>query len=339
MRDVFREWYEPTSLEYEAMWDSGVVVLDASALLGLYRMDEPTASACLELFDWLGERLWLPYQAGFEFHKNRLGEIERQRGAYASLRTTLDGYHEKLVQATARHAVLRSADFLTESRRKFTELQRMLERLEDDHAWPPDEGRSGEDGLLGRLGRLFDGKVGDPLEVTEDLKEEAAKRMASKTPPGFKDTDSGTPVPGDLIIWWELLRRIPSGGSFLNGVLFVTDDRKEDWWLKDGNGARVGPRPELAREALDAGTPMFWMQTPEGFVRSGAQHLGWEVEPRVANSPNGAGELRERLEEPLADGDQRGSALTEAQPMPSQPRQVAALEGHVVAPEAAPGQR
>ena len=77
------------------------------------------------------------------------------------------------------------------------------------------------------------------------------------------------------------LEHVHGGGAAVNGVLFVTEDLKEDWWrLEKHEGRpsqRLGPRPELAIEAREAGAALFWMQTLTGFIHSGASHLGWEI--------------------------------------------------------------
>lgn len=278
MREVFREWYSPSPAEYETLWAEGGMVFDAGALLSLYRSRNTFATRYLDLLDALSERLWLPYQAGHEFHQNRLGEIKKQRSTYDQIRNDIDTFQTRLRQSVARHSVLGSADFLEESARKATELKALLSELEASHGWPPDESPSGDDGILARLDSLFQNRVGEQLVLDEARRADAEVRMQAKTPPGYKDyQEVSNPIPGDLVIWWELLQEANAGNRFASGVIFVTDDGKEDWWWID-DGRRIGPRVELVREARAAGIPSFWMQTPEAFLRSGARHFGWELE-------------------------------------------------------------
>jgi hypothetical protein len=279
MRSQFREWYLPTEDEIEGLWTSGLVALDAGALLSLYRMNEISAGQVLDLYDWLGNRLFVPHRAAFEYHKNRLNVVRSQAEAYEKLRNSLKKSEETLTNDVNRHGVLRSARFLSEVALKMTELRGILDDLETQHPWPGRGNLTDEDGIQTKLITLLDGKIGKPLTLTDQLRTDAVKRLDAKIPPGYMDRtkgDSGDRAIGDLIVWWEILEEIRSG-SAAAGVLIVTEDLKEDWWWKEDN-ERVGPRPELSREAMDAGAPFLWMQSLSAFVVSGARHLGWPAE-------------------------------------------------------------
>lgn len=274
MRTSFREWYPATGDDIAGLWDEGLVVLDAGAMLGLYRMDQSGAKVVLELLDWLGDRVWVPNQAALEFHRNRLDVIGKQASAYGEIRCELERFDENIRKQVARHSVLRSERFVDEVKRKVTELSTMVSKLEAEHVWPG-PGSLEDDAVLVALSKTLDGKVGLRLEVDDEMRKQADQRMARKVPPGFHDSGGGDDVPGDLVIWWEILRRISSGGPAQIGVLFVTEDMKDDWWRKQ-SGERLGPRPELTKEAHEAGAGVFWIQSLAAFARSGSHHLGWE---------------------------------------------------------------
>lgn len=275
MRSQFHEWIPLDEAELGLLWDSGLVVIDTGALLGLYRMNEAGAQVALELFGWLGNRLWAPQHVGREFHERRLDVIRTQAGAYEAVRKNLQTIVSNMERDIARHAVLGSGQFLQELRRKVTELNLILDELEQQHPWPRG-GPAEPDPIMQAVHALFDGKVGPPLEVTDAMRGDAQARLDAKVPPGFKDRRKAVDgITGDLLIWWQLLDRVREGGAAATGVLFVTEDLKEDWWWLVG-GERLGPRPELAREALDAGAGLFWMQSLQSFIRSSAAHLGWK---------------------------------------------------------------
>ena len=59
-------------------------------------------------------------------------------------------------------------------------------------------------------------------------------------------------------------------------VIFITDDRKEDWWL-ERNGKTIGPRPELLEEFLSKTGQSFYMYRPQQFLLYSKDKLGSTV--------------------------------------------------------------
>ena len=54
-------------------------------LLNLYRYTDQTCGELTSLMERLKDRLWLPHQAGLEFHENRLVVISEQANSYAKI--------------------------------------------------------------------------------------------------------------------------------------------------------------------------------------------------------------------------------------------------------------
>jgi len=63
-------------------------------------------------------------------------------------------------------------------------------------------------------------------------------------------------------------------------LVFVTDDRKGDWW-SDHHGRTVGPRPELFQEMADEAQVGFYKYRPERFVQEAQRFLRREPTPEV----------------------------------------------------------
>ena len=63
-----------------------------------------------------------------------------------------------------------------------------------------------------------------------------------------RKSEDGDPLRkfGDFFLWKELLEH---GKEQKRPIIFVTDDKKEDWWLKV-KGRTLGPRPELIAEFI-----------------------------------------------------------------------------------------
>jgi hypothetical protein len=58
-------------------------------------------------------------------------------------------------------------------------------------------------------------------------------------------------------------------------IIFVTDDRKEDWWRKE-KGQTVSPRPELINEIQNEAHVKFYMYHSEQFLKHAQEFLGLE---------------------------------------------------------------
>ena len=110
---------------------------------------------------------------------------------------------------------------------------------------------------------LFGDRIGDPYpdeRVSEITK--AGKERCPRTPPGYRDKEKpGDQPTGDLIIWNELMDKAANHGK---GMVFVTDDSKEDWW-QIHKGDRFGPNSDLRREMKSRTDGLFWMYSADTF--------------------------------------------------------------------------
>nr|WP_321129289.1 PIN-like domain-containing protein [Clostridium sp.] len=68
---------------------------------------------------------------------------------------------------------------------------------------------------------------------------------------------------GDLIIWKEILN---ISNEKEKNILFVSDDRKEDWCEKF-KGIDLGPRKELIREFYECNNKLFYSVTTKDFIK------------------------------------------------------------------------
>lgn len=157
-----------------------------------------------------------------------------------------------------------------------------------------------EDAVRGFLEEIFEGKIGAPYaaDVLARLCRDGDQRFSKKVPPGYKDIDKASDSKyGDFLIWTSLLSQLEARTD-LTGLIFVTNDRKEDWWLRK-ESAVVGARPELIRECVDRTGRLMTLYTPAEFLRLAKQHLKsvvsvttMEVAERVSNQSPVAHTLR-----------------------------------------------
>jgi hypothetical protein len=182
VRDKFSAFYTPTHEQFEKLWTEGLIALDANVLLNLYRYRDDTRSRLLRLLRQFESQLWLPYQTGYEFHKNRLGEISHQSRKHEQLQASIQDI-ESLLDSNRGHPHVSQG-----CRQKFAEFRNMLsEEAAAAAKWFSN--LLADDPILAEVTELFNGRVGDPLPQAEldQLPKEGEDRYKKAIPPGFKD--------------------------------------------------------------------------------------------------------------------------------------------------------
>ena len=72
MRNVFYEYYGLTKEEIDRIWGNALLVLDTNVLLSLYRLQDEARKDILAAISKYKDRLWMPFQVGYEYHEHRL---------------------------------------------------------------------------------------------------------------------------------------------------------------------------------------------------------------------------------------------------------------------------
>ena len=88
----------------------------------------------------------------------------------------------------------------------------------------------------------------------------------------------------DYIVWSQLLEYAKENN--LSDLIFVTDDNKEDWWLKvkQQGFKTISPRPELVGEITqETSVQRFHMYSSEGFLSYANKLLNIEVSEDAIN--------------------------------------------------------
>lgn len=248
MKSTFRGHYPPTESELTDLWDAGLVVLDTNALLNAFRYKPTARDEFLALLSDLGDRLWMPHHVGWEFHANRRKVATERADALRNIHSELDKA-ERVITGLITNLGNRFR-YETEELTEFVS-QRMEElRTEVTDATDQDGDDSGLDAdheqTFMRITELYKGKVGPAFLDAEmrAVEKEAEARYKEKIPPGYEDDDKEANRYGDYVIWRQILEKGEQSGL---PVIFVTDDGKEDWLLREG-GRTLGPRPELVEE-------------------------------------------------------------------------------------------
>ncbi len=272
MKTLFAGYYQPTKEEFDELWKNCVFVFDASVLLDLYRSTAKTREVLLSIFERIKDRIWLPYQAGWEYQENRLDVIAKERALYSELRETLNGLVKSVQQKMHNHAVESAEKIKDELERATKKIIAIIDQGASDH---PDLIAS--DHIRDKITGLFYGKVGKKLDEKrlETIHKEGQKRYEQKIPPGYKDAEKGgTRQFGDLVIWNEILEHARSAKR---PMIFITSDTKEDWWWKQGQFT-IGPRPELVQEITSVAGQRFYMYNVERFLEEAQNRVDTKIE-------------------------------------------------------------
>lgn len=326
MRSIFPGHFRPTSAAFEALWDGCLFSVDANVLLNLYRYSEPAREELMKSLDAVSDRIFVPHQAAKEFLKNRLSVTVGQADEYSKAIKVIEELTRTLSN-NKRHPFLPDAELpkfegLAESLCEQLEAQKAAVLL-----------RLSSDEILDYADRLFETKTGSPFDATKlkAIAAEGSARYERDIPPGYRDgkkDGSGDDYRkyGDLIVWKQIIEQAKAHGK---PVIFITDDRKDDWWLEQ-SGRTIGPRPELVEEFLSETGQQFWMYTVDKFLEEISRRNNVPVSQAVINEII---EVSEDAKQVADDSDATGAQ--EASQSPRRQSNAAFLRPMMPSPELA----
>lgn len=247
MRDMFRGYYQPSEAEVAAIWRDGLITVDTNILLSLYNVLPSTSALYLGAMEDRKRQMWVPYQVASEFHRNVHKERSRQTALHAAriskIKSLLDDF-----RSTTKKSRLQPSSLQEQAAASLEALKDELENERKQIA--KQTHHHTRDTLLDRIAGVFEAGVGaKPATVDlERMFEEGAKRFEQRIPPGYEDEKDkkDNRKYGDYVLWRQLMDHALHEKR---NLIFVTDDNKADWWLKDDDRkTSLAPRPELVQE-------------------------------------------------------------------------------------------
>jgi len=274
MKSKFPGYFKLTDEEINELWGNSLFVFDANILLNLYRYSDETRDDFFKILEKVRDRIWIPHQSASEFFENRLNVISQQEKSYEEAINSLKSIENEFKNS-------RQHPFITSKLlKKFSSLsEEICEQLNDSKQFH--NKRIHKDDILTKIESLFNDKVGNEYEKNEleEIYKEGEIRFLDKIPPGYKDNgkkdDTSKDVRkfGDLIVWKQILEK---SKELKQGIILITDDRKEDWWVRF-KGKTLSPRPELKKEfQLEANQP-FHMYQSDRFLEFARDYLNEEI--------------------------------------------------------------
>lgn len=297
MKNFFPGQYRPSDDDLALAWKNGTFVFDTNVLLNLYSYPESVREIFISVLEKICDRSWIPYHVALEFHRNRFARIKQANTPLLNLRdriraTSVELENEiKDIEFEKRNTGVDNLEERLQSVKVATSL--LAEALDKACERLPQIGL--DDPIAKRISVLFEKKVGFPpvdQAALDAIIHDGDDRYEKKIPPGFKDMKEKKDIKfhdreitypamfGDLIIWRQVIGHVKNAN--INDVIFVTGDRKEDWWhIVDRK--TLGPLPDLVREFMDkSGAERFWMYTADQFLKYAETYLSAkEVTPET----------------------------------------------------------
>ena len=251
---------------------------DTNVLLNLYRFQSEARDQLFGALEKLGDRLWIPYQVGLEFHRRRLDVMKDQEGYFTKTRddvlNAIDALQGKVrgfgtrIGLGAEH-IKKIDDGIVELNSLIADVVMKAEGLNEVRL-----GGHASDEVLARIDVLFENRVGGLMTAADldDARKEALRRVKDQIPPGYKDKDKADPT-GDYLLWRQLMteaekRKLP--------VMFITNDIKEGWVQRE-HGLTLGARYELRAEMMAEASVPFIIMTTGTFLHHAEKYLNAEV--------------------------------------------------------------
>lgn len=270
MTRMFKGYTNYTIEEYKNVWENGLIVVDTNVLLNLYRYSDDTRKKMLDIFEQLKKRLWIPYQVGYEFYKNKDNVIAEACKEYDDL---LKKTNEELVKLNGEidHKKNNRLKCKDELKGIITEVQNKISEILQQEKQQK-ESIIGNDDIEKIILSLFNKNIGLPFEEEEFLiiKEEGIRRQKNNIPPGYMD--SKKEFNGDYHIFYAM---IDEAKKEHKDIIYITDDAKEDWFKKN-DGKIKGGRPELLNEFFYKTNCLLLIYTVDGFVEGYNKNLSDE---------------------------------------------------------------
>ena len=303
MESLFKGYYQPTPEQFKELWEDGTVVFDTNVLLNLYRYKVDSRDEVLNIIKQIEDRVWIPYQVGLEFHRNRLTVLVEQNSSLStirkSIRDSIISIEKKCedLDLDKRHSEIKTSNFIE----RFRELSESVINELDEIKSKKLTNDIDEDVVLTELTKLFSiskGSLGSPpkdQKVLEDIYKDGEFRAKNKIPPSFEDilkaqkNKSGEEYYafeglnykkgfGDLIVWKQIIEFAHKNQK--KNIIFVTDDTKEDWMrIINSHGKKtISARPELVSEIFkEAGVETFYIYDTNSFLDYSRDYFNVEV--------------------------------------------------------------
>ena len=273
----FEGYYPP---DFDRLWNEAIFIFDTNVLLDLFRYSPNTRKELLDILEKLDDRIWIPHQFFYEYHRNKMTVHYTIADAYRQsekqleecsdiIRQQMNLLKDKFQNLKNRTGVeidtrIDKVDAI------FEEIQSQLSNSREQH-----ESSLDAEPLEEKNAQLFAENFGDPFDdaCLQNIRKLAKERIKRGVPPGSsKDSKKEKSDPdGDLIGWFQTIKH--ADGNKLP-IILVTNDN--DWFLKP-SGKTIGPHPELLQEMYDKASVSSYIYKTGQFMKYARDYLDSKV--------------------------------------------------------------
>lgn len=294
MKDLFAGYFRYSDDEYTEIWDKAIFVVDTNVLLNFFKYStKDTTSSFFDILKKLKEdgRLYIPHHVALEFFFNYEDIMDSQREGINQLVNNLLQLEKEANDIFNRFSS--SNPYIKNDNFKFilheiVEINKKIELQREEEIKSLPDVQELKNELLG----LMEGIIGEPYNQIKinEIEREGKERYKHETPPGWKDQNDKQKLSfrtyggiryqqlfGDLIIWNQMIDKMKDEDEDTKSIIFITEEKKVDWWDKDGSGNIKRPQPHLIQEFLEKTKQKFYMYRIDTFVKYAMQYLGAEV--------------------------------------------------------------
>lgn len=287
MRKLFQGFFRYTDEEFKGLWENALFVVDTNVLLSFYKYaTKDTYNLCFDILKDLKEknRLYIPHQVALEYFHNYEGNMYKQHEGFNKLANKLMKFKEtansSISTAKSDYPYITTFDNFNFVLEELEETKKKVKKkLDDEIKSLPDVNEIKEN-----IFDLMDGIIGGPYSQEEinEIEKDGSLRFLHKVPPGWEDGDNPDKQGfrtyggmryqqkyGDLIMWHQIMDKAKDVSK---PVIFITEEKKEDWWEKDGKSIKR-PQPHLIQEFLEVTEHNFYIYRIEKFVENANEYL------------------------------------------------------------------
>lgn len=274
MKD-FKGYYRP---DFNKLWNEATFVIDASVWLNLYRFSQEASDNLFNILENMKgkNRLWMPYQFVYEYHKNLMDIHDKIEEEYNKHKKELEElskkqckYFEEILNRFKNRYGFETESHIAKVKEVFEEISQDFKKFGEDHKC-----RLRKEPLLeNRIMQLIDGIYGE--DYPNPRKEEIRKLGENREnipPMSSKDRENKSDPYGDLIAWFQIIDYAEKNNK---PVILITDDG--DWFYKY-KGKTKRPHPRLVQEMYDKAGVIFYSYKISQFMKHAKNYLKDQVE-------------------------------------------------------------
>jgi len=274
MKELYSGYSKKTEKELKELWENSLITFDTNVILNLYRYSDSTKVAILELIKKFEKQIFLTYQVGLEYNRNRYENISDQEKYHNDFIKKLE-IIENDIKSKGSPPFL--SDSLHSSLKKvFNNVKKEVNGHIESYQKMPDD-----DKIFNEINKLFEGKITEKYdeERTNQIYIKGKRGFDKKIPPGYKDHKKPEDKRyGDLIFWSQILEKSKAEEK---SIILISDESKEDWIWKLKNGKIIGPRQELVEEMKTFSGKDFHIYSSESFLNFGQMYFQENVNDKV----------------------------------------------------------